>query len=305
MASTNLSPPRASQSVRKSASSKVVQNTSKLLKLQFTLLLWAEKKAGGWTWHPAQAAHPGEARFWPSQEVWKQTTTSGVPQSSCPAPVVQRIMLHVRTDQESMKDRQLPVSAGLGTHWHLSRPSCSRELRQLLAQHRGDTNTAVSPSPSYPPVTSSATSIFYSPLCKPAPWGPRPRHGDGLAPWHTSSWRNQGWATSFNLPFLRLQSGTCSSLWHRVTRIHFWMLQASIYNIEGSRKRFSKQCIKARIMHSSQQRCSAFHPGDLRRCIMKHPGSGGKNHYKYRQVLPQRQQACVSACWHTELKASF
>lgn len=76
-------------------------------------------------------------------------------------------------------------------------------------------------------------------------------------------------------------------------------------NIERSRERFSKQCIRARIMHSSQQRCSAFHPEGLGKCIMKHPGSGGKNHYKYRQVLPQRQRACVSACWHTELKASF
>lgn len=100
----------------------------------------------------------------------------------------------------------------LGTHWHLSWLSRSWELRQLLLQHHTNSNMAISPFPSKPPVTFSATSIFYSSLHKPAPWGQWPRCGNALRPWHISSWSNQGWDTSFNLPFQRLQSGTSTDL---------------------------------------------------------------------------------------------
>lgn len=155
------------------------------------------------------------------------------------------------------------------------------------------------------PVTSSAASVFYSPLCKPAPCGSRPSHGDGLGLWHTSFWRNKGWTRSFNLPFLHLQSGTSTSLWHNATMIHFWMLKASIGNVKGSRERFSEKCKRANRMWSSQQHCSAFHPGDLRRSLMKHWGSGDRNHYKHRQVLPQSQQVCVLVCWHTETVSNY
>ena len=122
---------------------------------------------------------------------------------------------------------------------------------------------------------------------------------------HKLSCRNQDWVTSFNLPFLRLQSRSSTSLWHRVTRINVWILKAPTYISKGSRERLFKQCTKARRMHSSQQCCSAFCPGDLGRYITKHRGSGSRNHYKHWQVLPWKQRACVSVCWHTEPGASF
>lgn len=235
---------------KKGASSRTVKNTLELLKLQPTLFLWGDKKAWGWTWHPAQAACPGEARFWPAQQLWKQTASSGVPESSCPAPAVQRIMVHTnaRIRRAWKISRCLSV---LGTHWHLSWLSRSWGLRQLLPQHHTNSNMAISPFPSKPSVTASATSIFYSSLHKPAHWGQCPRCGNALRPQHISSWRNQGWDTSFSLPFLHLQSGTSTSLWHRLKRIHFWMPKASISDSKGSRDGFSKWYIKVR-MHSSQ-----------------------------------------------------
>lgn len=235
-------------------------------------------KAWGWTWHPAQAACPGEARFWPAQ-LWKQTASSGVPESSCPSPAVQRITVHMNSwIRRAWKiSRCLSV---LGTHWHLSWLSRSWELRQLLLQHHTNSNIDISPFPSKPPVTFSATSIFYSSLHKPAPWGQWPRCGNALRPWHISSWRNQGWDTSFNLPFQRLQSGTSTDLGEYISEC-----SKHPYTMVKDPEKDSL-CIKVR-MHLSQQRCSAFCSGDLRRCIMKHWGSGSRNNYKHRQALAQ------------------